>query len=807
MAPLASAADQVNVVDRPETGTTNAFYISNRAPLSPSPLIKLPVGVVRPSGWLRKQLELQAAGFHGHLEEISQFLSTNDNAWQSPSGDGKNGWEEVPYWLKGYGDCAYLLDNQEQIRHAKVWIEGAMKTQRGDGYFGPKPGTKATVDSTQGKYDLWPQMVMMMCLQSYYEVTKDDRVLELMMRYFYWELAVPEAEFLPPYWQKIRAADNLWSVYWLYNRTGETWLLRLAQKIHRNTANWTDGVCDWHNVNMSQAFGGPATFWMQSHDPKHLLAADRNWRFIRKSYGEVPGGMFGGDENCRPGFTDPRQAIETCGMVEMMFSSERLLEISGDLVWADRCEDVAFNSLPASMTADLKALRYLTAPNLIRSDRLNKSPGYQNGGAMLHMDPHSHRCCQHNVGHGWPYLTEHLWMATPDNGLAAVLYAPGEVKATVGKGENVRIATGTHYPFDETIEWDVTLDKPSTFPLYLRIPGWCESVRLTINGKARDVKRGSKGYVRIARAWANGDRVKVTFETDFTVRTWAANHDSVSVDRGPLTYSLKIGERYQKLGGTETWPAWEIHPTTPWNYGLVLPKGKATTAFNLVRKAWPANDLPFTQEGCPIEVTASGKRIPEWQEDALGLVGLLQASPVKSPQPVEKISLIPMGAARLRIASIPVVGEGADAHVWKAPPALAFRPTASHCNESDTPGAMADGILPKNSHDREIPRFTWWDRKGDSQWVQAEFAKPRAVSSVEVYWFDDTSVGGGCGLPESWAVEYKDGEAWKCVATSTAPVADRFDALRFPEVQAGNLRLTVKLKSGQSGGILEWRVP
>src|SRR5438876_3315848 len=424
-------------------------------------------------GWLKKQLELQAAGFHGHLGEISEFLKKQNNAWLSSSGQGERGWEEVPYWLKGFGDCAYLLGNQEQIQEAKVWIEAAMKSRRDDGFFGPR-GVQSTVESTKGKYDLWPNMIMLCCLQSYYEYTGDRRVLDLMTKYFHWELQLPDKDFLPPYWQQQRAGDNLWSVLWLYNRTGDKELLELADKIYRHMANWTEGVPDWHNVNMSEAFGGPAFYFARSKTDRHLQSAERNYRTIRDLYGQVPGGMFAGDETCRPGYADPRQAIETCGMVEMMFSDERLLSVTGDTVWADRCEDVAFNSLPAALTADFKGLRYLTSPNMTLSDKRSKAPGLDNGGNMLEMNPYLHRCCQHNFGHGWPYLADHLWMATADNGLAAVLYSECQVKAKVGDGVNVIIEERTHYPFDEVVELKVSPEKPVRFPLYLRVPAWAD---------------------------------------------------------------------------------------------------------------------------------------------------------------------------------------------------------------------------------------------------------------------------------------------------------------------------------------------
>ncbi|HRZ36286.1 MAG TPA: glycoside hydrolase family 127 protein [Candidatus Paceibacterota bacterium] len=808
LATLPQTLGSTTVVTRPDTDKPNVHYAGNRAPLLPSPFIKLPLTAIRPEGWLRKQLELQAAGFHGHLEEVSRFMNKTNNAWLHPQGRGDHGWEEVPYWLKGFGDCAYLIEDQSQIREAKIWIEGAIASQQPDGWFGPGEERTGSATDLKGREDMWPNMIMLMCLQSYYEYSGDPRVLDTMRRYFEYQMKVPEDRFLVGYWAASRAADNLWSVHWLFNRTGEPWLLELAEKIQRRAANWTDTIPNWHNVNLAQGFGGPTFFWPQSKDPKHLAASERNWRTIRDQYGHVPGGMFGGDENCRPGYDDPRQAVETCGMVEMMFSHERLFLVTGNPIWADRCEDVAFNSLPAGLLADFKALRYLTAPNLILSDRHNKAPGYQNGGAMLLFDPYSHRCCQHNFGHGWPYFAEHLWTATPGNGLAAALYAPSRVRAKVGDGAEITISETTHYPFEERIEFTLTAPRAVTFPLYLRVPAWCANPEVRINGALEPVEARPLSFIRLERQWNDGDIVRLDLPMEVALRTWTRNHGSVSVDRGPLTYALKIGERYVRQGGTGKWPAWEIHPTTPWNFGLVLAPTRPASSFRLVKTAWPDSDMPFTHAGVPIALTAKGRRIPEWQADHLGLVGLLQDSPVRSSQPEEEITLIPMGAARLRIASFPVIGGGPEAHAWKSPPSSRpYQATASHVNESDTVFALKDDVAPKHSNDQGIPRFTWWDHKGTTEWVQYDFDAERQVSGVEVYWFDDTP-GGGCGLPAFWRALYQAGNDWKPVGNPQAgPVAkDRFNVMTFEPVRTGALRLEVQLKPGLSGGILEWRV-
>src|SRR6516165_6418931 len=193
---LAGGADKPErVAVVPQLGglTRNKHYGGFGHPSVEGP-VKLPVGAITPGGWLRKQLELQAAGFHGHLGEISEFLKKQNNAWLSASGKGERGWEEVPYWLKGFGDCAYLLKNEDQIREAKVWIEAAIKSQQEDGFFGPR-AVQSTVESTKGKYDLWPNMIMLCCLQSYYEFAGDLRVLDLMTKYFHWELQLPDKDF------------------------------------------------------------------------------------------------------------------------------------------------------------------------------------------------------------------------------------------------------------------------------------------------------------------------------------------------------------------------------------------------------------------------------------------------------------------------------------------------------------------------------------------------------------------------------------------------------------------------------------
>ncbi|MBK8975401.1 MAG: glycoside hydrolase family 127 protein [Planctomycetes bacterium] len=796
------------------------LYPHDRAPLQPTGLVPLPIGAISVRGWLRAMLELQAAGFHGHLTEISEFLRKDGSAWLTPDGSGTRGWEEPVYWLKGFGACAYLLRDERMLAEARGWIEAILASQKPDGWFGPDAGRTGAATRLTGRDDLWPNMIALFCLQDWFEFSGDQRVLGLMDRYFDYLRALPEDRMLLGYWPKMRGGDLLYSVLWRIQRldpdapgTAERsrQLIALATVVHQRTAPWQDGICNWHNVNMAQAFGEPATWWAFSGELLHRDAAYRNFDQIRDTYGQVPGGMFGGDENCRPGFSGPRQAIETCGMVEMMLSHETLVWLSGDPVWADRCEDVAFNELPAATTADLRALRYLTAPNMPLSDARSKAPGIENGGPMFLMDPHRHRCCQHNFGHGWPYLASHAWYATADRGAASVLHTASAVTVRVGDDATpVTIETDTRYPFEEELRITVrTGGKPVRFPLYLRVPGWCGAARCTFSNDESAGPFAGPGYARILRTWNDGATVRMHLPMRVTLRHWERNHGTVSVDRGPLTFSLEIGEDYRRAGGTDEWPAHEIWPTTPWNYALVLPERDPASAFEVVRRDWPADDRPFTHDNTPIRLVARGARIPEWQLDRNGLVAEVGDGPVRTTGAVDSIALIPMGAARLRIASFPVAATGDNGHVWTPPPLPLFDATASHTWQGDTAVAIADGVEPASSSDDRIPRHTFWSHRGTSEWIQATFAEPRTVDEVAVYWFDDEPQAGGCRTPRSWRLLYRtpDG-SWQPVGDPSGfgIARDRFNVVTFEPVTTTALRAEVQLRPDVSAGVLEWRI-
>lgn len=656
------AQNSITVVDRPINGTS-ANYIEFREPFQAAPLLKLPVGQVQPQGWLRKYLELQKEGLNGKLGTVSAWLDKNNNQWLSDGGD--HGWEEVPYWLRGYSSLAYILNDEEMKREAQVWFDAVLANLKSDGFLGPR-------NYEGSNPEIWAQMIMLWALQTYYEHSGDQKVLDAMTNYFKWEMTVPDSKFLKGLWQEKRGGDNMWSVIWLYNRTGDESILPLIDKLHRNTSDWTgkDDLPNLHGVNVAQGFREPATYYMFTGDSTMLDCTYNYFKIMRERFGQVPGGMYGADENARPGFFDPRQGAETCAIVEHMASDEILMGITGDPFWADHCENIALNSFTAAMMPDMKSLRYITSPNMAISDEKLHGPSIDNNlRGMLSMSPFSSRCCQHNHGMGWPYYAEHLIMATTDGGLATMLYAANQTTAKVADGKTVKLIETTNYPFDESVRISVETEGDVSFPLYMRIPAWAEGSSVSVNGESQAIADAHGRYIRVERTWKNGDEIELTLPMTLHAQCYPQNKSSVSVNYGPLTLSLKIDEIYEQHDSRDKnfvqddshwqdgvdaslWPCYVLRPGSDWNYALKVDENNLPVEFSVIKKSWPADDFPFTLSNVPFEFKAIGKKIASWGYDNTGMTDLV---PTKWDERADEnqITLVPMGAARLRISAFP----------------------------------------------------------------------------------------------------------------------------------------------------------
>ncbi|WP_086872434.1 beta-L-arabinofuranosidase domain-containing protein, partial [Streptomyces viridochromogenes] len=575
--------------------------------------------------------------------------------WVHPE---RGGWEEVPYWLRGYIPLAVATGDTAALKRSREWVDAILATQESDGFFGPR----ALRTSLDGGPDFWPFLPLLQALRSYEEYTGDRRVVPFLVRFLRFMNAQGPGAF-DRSWVSYRWGDGLDVAVWLHRRTGEEFLLDLAAKMHTHGADWTGATPSRHNVNIAQGFREPAQYAQLTGSAELTRATYRAYDTVMDEYGRFPGGGLAGDENYRPGFTDPRQGFETCGIVEFMASHELLTRITGDPVWADRCEELAFNMLPASLDPEGRAVHYITSANSVDLDDRGKTQGqFQNGFAMqaFQAGVDQYRCCPHNYGMGWPYFTEELWLGTPDGGLAAAMYAPSSVRTQVAGGTTVTVAEATDYPFGDTVTFTVSTPRPVRFPLVLRVPGWCDGPELRVNGAVFAASDGPS-WARVERTWRDGDTVRVRFHQQARLRTWEGQHGAVSVERGPLTYSLAIGERYERVGGTDTFPAHAVHATTPWNYGLV-----PDTPLTVSRTGSGVPAQPFTPQATPLRITAQARRVPEWIADDEHVVAPLQDGPARSTAAVETVTLIPSGAARLRITSFPTAAP--DGRPWTPEP-------------------------------------------------------------------------------------------------------------------------------------------
>ncbi len=615
----------------------------NRSPLQPNAFNSLPLGSVKPTGWLLRELQIQANGLSGHLDEFWPDVGAN-SGWLGGTGES---WERGPYFLDGLVPLAFLTGDERLIAKAKKWVDWTLSNQQPDGWIGPARMT-----------DWWPNYVMLKVLAQYQEATSDPRVIPLMQRYFAYQAAHLNERPLKE-WAIYRWHDEVLSILWLYNRTGDASLLALARRLHDLGHDWeaqfanfqypgkvlsTNTTLATHGVNNAMAMKAAPVWWLLSGDPRDREGLGRMLSELDQHDGE-PNGIFSSDEHYAG--LDPSQGTELCAVVEAMFSLETDLSILGEAALGDRLEKIAYNALPGTLTDDGWAHQYDQQANQVMVSMANRQWATNGPDSNIYGLEPNYGCCTANMHQGWPKFAAHLWMATPDGGLAAVAYAPSEVSTLVAGQTPVKIIESTDYPFRETIDFEMKIQHATKFPLVLRIPGWATGATVALNGQAQtEVKPGK--FFRLEREWATGDKVEIHFPMRVINSAWY--HNSISIERGPLVFSLKIGESWSALKKTGPATDWEIFPTTPWNYALIVDPKNAASSFTVTEL--PAGNQPFSLSGAPVVITAKARRLPGWElED--DSAGPLPVSPVTSKQPVETISLVPYGAAKLRITAFP----------------------------------------------------------------------------------------------------------------------------------------------------------
>ena len=643
----------------------------NRAPLVPNTLAHLPLGAIKPEGWLLDQLRTQAEGLSARLHEIWEDVGENCG-WRGGDGDG---WERAPYYLDGLVPLAWELDDEALKSVCQKYIDWMLDSQREDGWFGPADND-----------DHWPRMVALKALMQYFSATNDRRVLVLMDKFFKYQYRNLDTHPLKG-WAVARGAENMQAALWLYNLTGQKYLLELCQKLRGQTLDWTNFFhtfpltqplgksLRWerlqealeeekdepleglrrpyfisqyhlsHVVNVAMGLKAPGIVNMFKSGFKEQTGFKVGWEKLMKHHG-VAYGMFTGDEHLNG--PSPTQGTETCAVAELMYSLESLIcagDFGQDL--PDILEKLAFNALPAAFTADMTAHQYDQQANQVKVSE-EPRPWYNNGpDSNVYGFMPNFGCCTANYHQAWPKFIASLWYATNDNGLSAVSYAPCTVRARLGEVP-VRLKVSGEYPFGKTVSIEVSVKQPTEFPLYLRVPFWAHQPMIYLpDGEIMQVRANETTCVR--RRWRSGDVVKLEFPTQPRLTKWY--HQSAAVEMGPLLMAYRPREKWTQIGEDHGVASWQVEAESPWNWALVRDE-----PMKAIRE--PEKAAAFGKGEPAVRVLAKAGKV-EWGMDG-GNCASVPILPALSPDGVETIELVPYGSTGLRISQFPqgVIGTG-----------------------------------------------------------------------------------------------------------------------------------------------------
>lgn len=642
--------------------------IFNRSPLPPNQLAPLPLGAIKPEGWLADQMQTAADGLTGHLYEFWKDVG-DDCAWLGGSGDS---WERAPYYLDGLVPLAWQLDDEKLKNQCMRYIEWIFASQREDGWFGPESNS-----------DYWPNMIVLKVMMQYFTATGDKRALSFMDKYFKYEYRNIEDEPLQD-WAVARAQENMLTAEWLYNLTGQKYLLELCKKLREQCLDWTNHLHSFpyiramsraftwerlkngrasepnslrgtehpyystqyhlsHVVNLAMALKAPGVVSMFKSGYKEQNAFRVGWQKLMKHHG-VAYGMFTGDEHING--DSPSQGTELCAIAEAMYSMETLIGLGEfDQNLPDMLEKLAFNALPATLTADMKGHQYVQQANQVRVS--NEQRNWYNNGSdanIYGLEP-NFGCCTANMHQAWPKFCASLWYATADDGLAAVSYSPCTVRFRAG-GQPVRLKVDTAYPFEQTVRIEVNPKAPADFPIYLRIPNWAREALIHMpDGEIMSVVAGESACLR--RVWSAGDTIRMELPMEPRVSYWY--HHSAAVEVGPLLMAFRPKEDWKIVKTHEFAPDWQVTTQDNWNWAL-FDKEPMKAVF------CPENASAFGKGESAVKLYAKAALAPGWTMEGASAAPP-PVAPEIDPKTITTIELVPYGDTGLRISQFPSVQE------------------------------------------------------------------------------------------------------------------------------------------------------
>jgi len=635
----------------------------------------LPPGAVQPEGWLRTYLAKQASQLGSKLPQVSWPFT--DAYWaEEQEGESWAPWEQKGYWIDGAARLALVLQDEALLAQAIKPIEYTLSHADTEGYLGPE-----FFQDPKGDFHRWPHTVFFRGLAAVSDArpvprgVAVSRIAEAMRRHYLSDRA--------DYGTPIRNVTNIESMLWCYEKTGDSRLLALAENAWREYAKvaadpihgdlsalrvFAGTPINAHGVTYIEIAKQPAILYMYTGKDEYLNFALAAQRRIFDHHMLISG---------IPSTSEYYQTVtsldshETCDIADHTWSWGYLLLATGNGVWADRVERACFNAGPGAIKNDWKALQYFSCPNQFLAT-LNSDHNWpifeEHGGRMMAYQPNPGQhtaCCGGNVHRLFPNYVIRMWMKSNNGTLAAVLYGPSKVKATVGPDNQlVEIVQSTNYPFDKQIQFTIHTSREVSFPLALRIPGWCDAPHLTVNGATVPVSQTPEGFAVLHRNFNSGDVITLTLPMKVAVTRWPQN--GIGVERGPLVYSLPIKEKWttkvEPKYTTPEFPSWEAMPASEWNYGLALDVAKLESEVEVKTGPFASDQILDPWENPPITIAVPARKVEDWE---------LQANPDNTAQKftpclpdltinkvsenVEQISLVPYGSTQLRVTIFPAL--------------------------------------------------------------------------------------------------------------------------------------------------------
>lgn len=591
---------------------------------------------IKPCGWLKKQLEIQASGLSGNLDKI--WPDIKDSAW---IGGSKEGWERVPYWLDGFIPLAYLLENEDMINRAKKYIDSIISYQKPDGWICP------CSDEERKNYDTWAVQLITKTLTLYYECSGDERIPEIIykiLKNYYENLKKGEITLFD--WGKARWFEAFIAINFIYEKYPEPWIKELAIILKKQGLNYSDNTCLWekplnwwrfetHIVNLAMMLKSEAVS-CDILGEEYTANADILHSILEK-YNGTPVGIFTGDE-CLSGLS-PIQGTELCSVVEQMYSYEILYAYTGDNKWAEMLELLAFNALPATISDDMWTHQYVQMSNQIACEKFPGRSLFRTNGPEAHLfglEP-NFGCCTANFNQGWPKFALSVFMYN-ENQIINVIPVPSELKT-----QNAFIKLDSEYPFKNRLKY--TVEAESEFEFVIRIPSFAKNIR--VNGKGED----SNNLVYKINANSTKE-IEVEFDT---VPVFVNRPNSLkTVKCGSLVFSVPVSYQkkmyeYENQGVERKFPYcdYELIPTSDWNYAYC---GKLEPM-----EFKGVSDVPFSSENPPVSVKSVCKKINWGLEDGFESVCAKVPESLIPITEDEEISLYPYGCAKLRMTEIPLI--------------------------------------------------------------------------------------------------------------------------------------------------------